>query len=249
METTGPAVSWDLYREIHKGLRLALFGATTMAGSTDPAEEADIAALLSEWRDTEFVLRGHHHHEDDFVDTLIDELASELYTTVNEDHVAVERMLDELDAEARALSDTAGNERGAHLRRFYLNLARFTAVYLDHMAYEEEVVMPALNAALSDAELADVTAAIRGSVPPPDMCVFMRYMVPGMNLDERADMLSDMHANAPADVFELFRSAAEAALSPAEYRALAERAGFPWSQGPSLDIEGARDGHERGIRS
>jgi hypothetical protein len=63
-------------------------------------------------------------------------------------------------------------------------------------------------------------------VPPPDMCVFMRYMVPGMNLDERADMLSDMHANAPADVFELFRSAAEAALSPAEYRTLAERAGF-----------------------
>jgi hypothetical protein len=227
METTGPsAVSWDLYREIHKGLRLALFTTTTRAGSTDPAEEADIAALLSEWRDTEFVLRGHHHHEDDFVDTLIDEHASDLRTKVNEDHVAVERMLDELDAEARALSDTAGSERGAHLRRFYLNLARFTAVYLDHMAYEEEVVMPALNAALSDAELADVTAAIRGSVPPPDMCVFMRYMVPGMNLDERADMLSDMHANAPADVFELFRSAAEAALSPAEYRTLAERAGF-----------------------
>jgi hypothetical protein len=59
------------------------------------------------------------------------------------------------------------------------------------------------------------------------MCVFMRYMVPGMNLDERAGMLSDMHANAPAaDVFELFRSAAEAALSPAEYRTLSERAGF-----------------------
>jgi hypothetical protein len=227
METTGSsAVSWDLYREIHKGLRLALFTITTKAGSTDPADEADIAALLSEWRDTMFVLRGHHHHEDDFVDTLIDQHASDLRTKVNEDHVAVEGMLDELDVDARDLSDAAGSERGAHLRRFYLDLARFVAVYLDHMAYEEEVVMPALNAALSDAELADVTAVIRGSVPPPDMCVFMRYMVPGMNLDERAGMLSDMHANAPADVFELFRSAAEAALSPAEYRTLSERAGF-----------------------
>jgi hypothetical protein len=47
-----------------------------------------------------------------------------------------------------------------------------------------------------------------------------------MNLAERAGMLGDMHANAPADVFELFRSAAEAALSPAEYRTLSERAGF-----------------------
>jgi hypothetical protein len=37
METTGSsAVSWDLYREIHKGLRLALFTITTKAGSTDP---------------------------------------------------------------------------------------------------------------------------------------------------------------------------------------------------------------------
>jgi hypothetical protein len=228
METTEPsAASWDLYREIHKGLRLALFTTTAKAGSTDPAEEADITALRSEWRDTVFVLRGHHHHEDDFIDALIDRHASDLRTKVNEDHGAVERMLDELDAEAGELSDTADGERGAHLLRFYLNLARFTAVYLDHMAYEEEVVMPALNAVLSDAELADITATIRGSVPPADMCIFMRYMVPGMNLDERADMLSGMHANAPADIFELFRSAAEAALTPAEYQTLSERAGFP----------------------
>jgi hypothetical protein len=131
METTGPsAVSWDLYREIHKGLRLALFTTTTKAGSTDSADEADIAALLSEWRDTMFVLRGHHHHEDNFVDSLIDQHASDLHTKVNEDHVAVEGMLDELDVDARDLSDAADSERGAHLRRFYLDLARFVAVYL-----------------------------------------------------------------------------------------------------------------------
>jgi hypothetical protein len=37
METTGSsAVSWDLCREIHKGLRLALFTTTTKAGGTTP---------------------------------------------------------------------------------------------------------------------------------------------------------------------------------------------------------------------
>jgi Hemerythrin HHE cation binding domain len=217
---------WDLYREIHKGLRLALFTTATVAGSTDPADDAALGALRREWRDTLFVLRGHHHHEDDFVDPLIDKYASHLRSNIDQDHAAIEQSLTELDAAANALTDPTADERGVRLQRFYLDLSRFTSVYLDHMVYEEEVVMPELNEVLSDEQLADVTAAIRGSVPPPDMCIFMRYMVPGMNPDERAGMFAAMYANAPADVFEQFRRAAEAALTPADYRALAERAGF-----------------------
>jgi hypothetical protein len=47
------------------------------------------------------------------------------------------------------------------------------------------------------------------------MCVFLRYMLPAMNPDERAAMLGGMKAGAPPEIFELFWSVAEDCL-PAE---------------------------------
>lgn len=76
------------------------------------------------------------------------------------------------------------------------------------------------------AQLAAVTDAIRGSVPPDEMCTFIRYMVPSMNLPERVDMLGGMHAGAPPEIFEQFRAAAEACLPAPAYRAVADAAGF-----------------------
>ncbi len=59
-------------------------------------------------------------------------------------------------------------------------------------------------------------------MPPPDMCVFIRYMVPAMDFAERLDML----AGAPPEIFELFRATAHTALPPQEYEAVALAAGF-----------------------
>ena len=131
-----------------------------------------------------------------------------------------------LAAAADALTATPADERWVPLRDFYLALAAFTAEYLEHLAFEEQQVMPALNAAMSDDELAEVTGVIRGSVPPDDMCVFIRYMAPAMNHSERVDMLGGMHAGAPPEIFELFRAAAEGCLAPEDYRAVADAAGF-----------------------
>ena len=86
--------------------------------------------------------------------------------------------------------------------------------------------MPMLNGAMSNAELAAVTDQIRMSVPPPEMCVFIRYMVPSMHVAERIDMLGGMHAGAPPEIFEMFRAAAEGCLPAAEYRAVATHCGF-----------------------
>ena len=227
MAATEPSgAPWDLYREIHKGLRLALFTTTVKAGSADPTNDAEVLALEDEWRDTALVLQRHHYHEDSFVDPLIDKHASHVRSNIDQDHATIEQGLNELDAQATELAESTAGERRTRLRRFYLDLSRFTAIYLDHMTYEEEVVMPELHAVLTEDELADVTAKIRGGVPPAEMCIFLRYMLPGMNMNERTNMLGGIYANAPADTFELFRHAARAALSPAEYGAVAARASF-----------------------
>jgi hypothetical protein len=86
--------------------------------------------------------------------------------------------------------------------------------------------MTALRDAMSIGELFEVDMALRSEVAPPTMCAFISVMVPAMNLDERTNMLGGMQAGAPAEIFELFRSSAEAALFPSDYEAVAARLGL-----------------------
>ena len=220
------AAPWDIYREIHKAMRLALFGVTTAAGAADPADDAAVAALVAEWHRVTFVLDGHHRHEDDFCDVHVQAHAAHLRDELEAGHRAADAGLAALRAAAGGLTSAAPPARAGLLQAFHLDLADFTATYLQHLRFEESAVMPALNAAMTDDELAALTDQIRGSVPPPDMCVFLAYMVPSMNFAERLDMLGGMHQFAPPEIFEMFRAAAEGALAPADYRAVAEAAGF-----------------------
>lgn len=224
--SASPTAAWDVYREIHKAMRHALFGVTFLAGSADPADDAAVAGVVDEWRRVRFVLDGHHGHEDEFCDALVAKHAASLRDELEAGHREADAGLDALDRTAASLAARSADERAGALQAFHLELADFTAEYLQHLCFEESQVMPALNRAMSDAELEALTDQIRGSVPPPDMCVFIRYMVPSMNFAERLDMLGGMYRFAPPEIFEMFRGAAEAALAPADYRAVAEAAGF-----------------------
>ncbi len=221
-----PTTPWDLYREIHKAMRFALSGVTTKAGNADAGDEHSVRALLDEWRDVSFVLYGHHAHEDDFCDPLIRRHAAHLRDELEQAHLVADLQLARLQASADRIRLATPSDRAPMLLAFHLELADFEASYLTHLAFEERSVMPALNASISDRELAAVTDRIRGSVPPADMCVFMRYMVPAMNFAERLDMLGEMYAGAPPDVVDMFRDAARAALSPSEFESVALAAGF-----------------------
>jgi hypothetical protein len=215
---------WDLYREIHKALRFALFGVTVMAGAADPTDQSSLDRLTKEWAAVRMVLEGHHSHEDKFCDPLIQVHAADLREELEFAHQASNVAIAALSEAVNGLS-VDGVTSEISLARLYRELSDFTAIYMGHLRFEEERVMPALNAALSDDELAGVTTAIRMSVPPPEMCVFIRYMAPSMNPEERVEMLTGMRA-APEDVFELFRSATEDCLTPSEYASLAHSLGL-----------------------
>ncbi len=152
--------------------------------------------------------------------------APELREQLEGAHVEADAAIEALDAQAEALLATPSDQRWAAVLAFHLALADFTAMYLAHLRFEESQVMPALQAAMSNDELEGVTVQIRTSVPPPEMCVFIKYMVPSMNFAERLDMLGGMYQGAPPEIFEMFRAAAEACLPADEYRAVATAGGF-----------------------
>ena len=85
--------------------------------------------------------------------------------------------------------------------------------------------MPALCRAVAGAELDALHTELKQSIAPDVMARFMMVMLPAMNIDERVDMLGGM-SMAPPPVWAIFRDAAQAALTPAQYAVVAERIGL-----------------------
>ncbi len=213
-----PAV--DLYREVHKGLRLALSDLVREAGSLDASDAGSVEAFLALFADVDMMLDTHHAHEDGghlgglierHVDTDVERL-------IREAHDRFDAMLEGLRS---AVADLVTG--GADAARLYDDVVAFVAAYLTHMNVEEQQVMPALRAGVEHAELFGITMEIRTSVPPPQMCVFLRYMLPAMNPQERAGTLGGMKAGAPQEIFESFWSEAERCLDADDLADVAAR--------------------------
>lgn len=216
-DQTSPPV--DLYREVHKGLRLALFELTGAAGALDGADRASIDGFVRLFADVDMMLQTHHGHEDgELLAALIERHAADAAIAVGEAHDESERRLTQLRSMVTGLSTGAADAAAV-----YDTVASFTAHYIDHMGVEESEVMPALQRAVSTDDLMAITMAIRTSVPPDDMCVFLRYMLPAMTPDERAETLGGMKAGAPPEIFELFWGVAEASLRDSDLSTVAAR--------------------------
>jgi hemerythrin-like domain-containing protein len=214
--------AWDVYREIHKAARLVLCRAVMVAGAADATSDTEMTTVRRAIDEVSFVLRGHHGHERDFLDELVITHAPTLRHDVETAHVASDAALDAIEELADRVLMTPATDRNPVLHRLYLDLAAFTAIYLDHLDVEERRIMPALNEAMSREELIELTETLRGSIPPPEMCRFMQSMLPSMNLSERVDMLGGM-SHAPPEIWQLFRDAAITALPPDEFDAVATR--------------------------
>ncbi len=147
---TTPAAPWDVYREIHKAMRLALFGVTARrAAPTPPTTVRCDPAARRVARRASFVLLGHHGHEDEFCDPLIQRATHRICATSSKARTAASTPRSRRSPTRRHRIEACralGGARRLLLAAFHLDLADFTADYLDHLRFEEYEVMPALNA-------------------------------------------------------------------------------------------------------
>lgn len=213
----------DLYRDIHKGIRAELFAVTSTAGSVDPADRCDRAALADHVAAVAAVLESHAHHEDAFIDPVLDRHLPDLASTINSDHERLEAMFASVTDLAVSAVDVAGGEQRRLLHLLHLDLARFTSAYLEHIDLEERTVMQRLPLLIGTDEVAAIHGAIVGSIPPEEMARSLSFMLPAMNVDDRTELLGGVRAAAPPEAFEATMGLARSVLRPEDFRALAER--------------------------
>lgn len=219
------AVTFDLYRDIHKGIRQELFAVTATAGSLDPADRNGRVTLAARVRDVVALLVSHAHHEDDAIQPALEEHAPELAAEIAADHHALDARLRELGEQAGAAADPARREERRAVHELYVDFAAFTSTYLAHQDLEERAVMPALEDAIGAEAVAGIHAAIIGSIPPDEMARSLAVMLPAMNVDDRSELLGAMRQNAPAAVFEGVWGLATSVLPPGDLAAVAARIG------------------------
>ena len=220
------SVAFDLYRDIHKGIRSELFAVTEEAGRADSSDRGDRAALADHLGSVVDLLVSHAEHEDLGIQPVLEQHLPELAEAVEADHLRLDARLATVAALAEeAVDGTAAGARGA-VHQIYVELASFTSSYLVHQDLEERVIMPELDRILPFEELVAIHERIVGSIPPEEMARSLAVMLPAMNVDDRTDLLGGMRAGAPAEVFTGIWSLAGSILTPADHAALATRLGM-----------------------
>ena len=219
-------VTFDLYRDIHKGIRAELFAVTAAAGSLDPSDAFGWMAFAEHVGAVERTLRSHAEHEDTHIDPVLREHLPELAAGVVAEHHVLEASFTGITGIACAGAGAPDSDRRRLAHLAYLQLASFTSAYLAHQVVEEAVIMPALEQAIGVDAVIGIHAAIIGSIPPDELFQSLTMMFPAMNLDDRAELLGGIRATAPAEAFNGVAGLARSVLAPSDFAALAGRLGL-----------------------
>jgi hypothetical protein len=204
-----PAVAqgprFDIYAFIHKGIR-AFMGATLdLVGRLDPLDPQELAATLRELRSLTGFLRAHLHHENQFVHPALEARRPGSACRTAGEHVAHERALEALEGDALALERATDDARADAAQRLYRRLALLVADNLEHMEVEESENNAVLWADYSDAELAQIQQALLATVPPEEMSLSLRWMLPAMAPAERAALFGALPPAAHATILDALR--------------------------------------------
>jgi len=219
-------VPYDPYRNIHKGIRAELFRVTMLAGSMDAGERCSRERLAEDVTNLFQVLVMHAEHEDEFVQPLLEVHAPFYAEVIAGDHPRLEGRMAEIEARVQRATTAPAAELRGRVHHAYRDLASFTSAYLEHQDFEETKVMPALAAVMGVDEIVAVDQAIVATIPPDVMAASLGFMLPAMNVDDRAELLGGMRSDAPPEVFAGVWALAGAVLTPEDHAALGARLGI-----------------------
>lgn len=188
---------FDLYGPVHKGLRAFMADTLLRVGSLDLEDTAQLQDACAQALDLLALLRSHVDHEDEHIHPLLERCRTGGAEQAAGEHVTHRRLLEALASEVRGLQ-TAPSYAAADA--LYQNLAELMADNLLHMRLEDLGHQNLLWQHYTDAELAALDARIVGSIPPKELMLVLRWMLPAMSPPQRLRLMLALRAGAPTMV-------------------------------------------------
>jgi hypothetical protein len=164
----------DIFTNVHKGIRNALFTACTALGRAGD-DEARGAAAKARLRDALRFVAHHGENEDLLLLPLLEGHAPDVFARIHDGHEAVNE----------ALRSLAGAVESLPVGELYHRACAFLALYLEHMREEELELEPSIRRALTSEQLAGFGKGSVARTAPADQRRMIGFMLPVMT---RADV-------------------------------------------------------------
>lgn len=179
----------DIFTNVHRGLRKALFDACVALGRVgdDPRREASARQLLA---DALRFVRHHGENEDRLLLPLLEERVPHVFASIQRDHADIEAALASLSRDLQRLDALT----------LYHRAASFTARYLEHMHAEEREHESDIRTALSADEVRAFARESVARTAPDDARMMLAWMLPAL---PSADALALLARLPPALADEL----------------------------------------------
>jgi hypothetical protein len=221
------APRFDMYSGIHKALRALMADTLLAVGRMDCDDALERASVTERVLQLLEFCASHLQHENAFVHAAMEERApgaSEAIAHEHEQHLRHVAYLGDVVAVVRGCP---GEQRPQAVQALYRELALFIADNFQHMNVEETAHNAVLWSRYTDAELVAIHDRLVASIPPEEMMFTARWLVPFMNPAERAMMLADIQAKAPAPAFQAILDTVQPHLSQQEWAKLVRALGLP----------------------
>jgi Hemerythrin HHE cation binding domain len=185
----------DIFTNVHKGIRRALFEACLALGRAGDGGEETASARRLLQEALRFV-RHHGENEDMLLLPLLQRRAPEIAALMAEAHRRIEGVLAMLEARA--------GEAPAH--ELYLQAGAFVALYLEHLREEEQEFEPKIRAAMDAEALAGFGRESVARTAPGDQRMMLGWMLPAMPRMEADSFLKRMPRDLAEDLGRLLDS-------------------------------------------
>jgi len=218
---------FDIYGQVHKGLRAFLNATLDELGRLDSTDVHEVKRVLDQLDELLDFCIGHLEKENHHVHAALeahDQFSAKQVAEEHEKHVLAIRWL---RADIHNMACAAGPTREQVGVRLYRAFALFVAENLEHMEIEESRHNPILWAHFTDVELAAIHAAIVAATSPAHMALGARWIVPHLNPAERTELIAGLCATMPRELFEASMEMVRPHLAPAEWQRLGRLFGLP----------------------
>jgi hypothetical protein len=220
------APRFDIYAGIHKALRALMADTLVAVGRMDCDDALELAQVTERVMELLDFCLLHLDKENTFVHTAMEARAPGASEAIAHEHDGHSRHIAALAGVVGELRDAPAGTRFALQQRLYAELTLFVAENFQHMRVEETAHNAVLWARYTDDELHAIHDAIVGSIAPDRMMFAMRWLVPFMSPRERAGMLADVRAKAPAPAFQAIVDTVRPHLTAAEWHKLSAALGL-----------------------
>ncbi|MES2217081.1 MAG: hemerythrin domain-containing protein [Pseudomonadota bacterium] len=196
---------YRVYRE-HKLVTYMLSDYQRTVGKADFRDNKVVADIKKQLDGIISLMKGHAEHEDKRIHQFLRDRSDVSHMHIEEDHKSHDQLFSDLTKQLDSIESSSDSDQRENLGyHFYLAVRRFEGENLLHLHEEETVIMPALQALYTDAELRTIDAPNYEEMTAEQMVHMFKALFQHFNPQDRRAFLTDIQYLQPTKFIQAWK--------------------------------------------